>query len=155
MEASFMTLYIVALLVLGLMCGSELNVAAFAHPTLNRQPLETHILMRVAFARMLGRVMPLWMAGSTLLNLLLLLPFAQLDPEAWRLAALAFAIQALAIPFSLFGPVPINNRIINWRPQSLPSDWKEQEHRWDVYHWLRTFGLIVAFAALILSAMIH
>jgi hypothetical protein len=38
-----MTLELVALLVLGLMCGSELNVAAFAHPVLNRQPLETHI----------------------------------------------------------------------------------------------------------------
>jgi hypothetical protein len=33
-----MTLYLVALLVLGLMCGSELDVGAFAHPTLNRQP---------------------------------------------------------------------------------------------------------------------
>jgi hypothetical protein len=56
---------------------------------------------------------------------------------------IAFAIQALAIPFSLFGPVPINNRIVNWTPQSLPNDWKEQEHRWDVYHWVPTFGLIV------------
>jgi hypothetical protein len=111
--------------------------------------------MRAAFARLFGRVMPFWMAGSTLLNLLLLLPFAQLNPDAWRLAALAFAIQALAIPLSLIGPVPVHNRIITWTPQSLPSDWKEQEHRWDVYHWLRTFGLIVALAALILSAMIH
>ena len=33
-----MMLQFVAALVLGLMCGSELNVAAFAHPTLNRQP---------------------------------------------------------------------------------------------------------------------
>lgn len=78
--------------------------------------------------------MPFWMAGSTLLNLLLLLPFAQLNPEAWRRAALASAIQALAIPFSLSGPVPINNRIINWTPPSLASDWKAQEHRWDAYH---------------------
>jgi hypothetical protein len=150
-----MTLYLVGLLVLGLMCGSELNVAAFAHPTLNRQPLETHILMRGSFARSFGRVMPFWMAGSTLLNLLLLLPFQRLSPEAWRLALIAFAIQALAILFSLVGPVPINNRIINWTPQTLPNDWKAQEHRWDVYHWVRTFGLIVAFAALIVSAMIR
>jgi hypothetical protein len=35
-ERDFMTLQLVALVVLGLMCGSELNVAAFAHPTLNR-----------------------------------------------------------------------------------------------------------------------
>ncbi len=41
-----MTLELLAVLVLGLMCGSELNVAAFAHPALNRQPLEAHILVR-------------------------------------------------------------------------------------------------------------
>lgn len=70
--------------------------------------------------------MPFWMSGSTLLNLLLLLPYQHLGPEAWRLALIAFAIQALAIPFSLFGPVPINNRIVNWTPQSHPNDWEKQ-----------------------------
>ena len=53
-----MTLCLVALLVLGLMCGSELNVAAFAHPKFKPQPLETHILMRASFARLFGRVSP-------------------------------------------------------------------------------------------------
>ncbi len=38
-----MILHLVALLVLGLMCGSELNVALFSHPVLKRQPLETRI----------------------------------------------------------------------------------------------------------------
>lgn len=36
-----MTLYLVALLVLGLMCGNELNVAAFAHPAFKPQPLKS------------------------------------------------------------------------------------------------------------------
>jgi hypothetical protein len=53
--------------------------------------------------------------------------------------------------FSLAGPVPINNRIIKWTPGSLPSDWKAQEHRWNLYHWLRTCGLVVAFALLVFS----
>jgi hypothetical protein len=59
-----MALQVLAVLVLGLMCGSELNVAAFSHPTLNRQPLETHIPVRSSFAILFGRVMPFWMAGS-------------------------------------------------------------------------------------------
>jgi hypothetical protein len=146
-----MTLHVIALVVLGLMCGSELNVAAFAHPTLNQQPLEAHILVRSAWARLFGRVMPFWMAGSTVLNLLLLLPFARLMGSAWRLAAVAFAIQVLAIVFSLVGPVPINNRIAKWTPQSLPVDWNQQERRWDRYHWFRTCGLIVGFAILAAS----
>ena len=148
-----MTIYLLAVVVLGLMCGSELNVGAFAHRALNRQPLETHILMRAELARLFGRVMPFWMAASALLNILLLLPFSHLGQRAWRLAALAAAIQVLGILLSLVAPVPINNRIMKWTPQSLPADWKAQEQRWDAYHLVRTCGLIVAFAALTLGAM--
>src|ERR1700680_2984719 len=141
-----MTLQILAILLLGLMCGSELNVAAFAHPVLNRQPPEAHILVRSSLAKLFGRVMPFWMAGSTLLNLSLLLPFEHLNSSAWRLAAIALGIQVLVVLFSLLGPVPINNRIAKWTKESLPKDWKAQEHRWDLYHWLRTSGLVVGFA---------
>jgi hypothetical protein len=150
-----MLTYVIAVVVLALMCGSELNVAAFAHSTLNRMPLEIHIPVRAALARLFGRVMPFWMAGSTLLNLLLLLPFEHLNPQGWRLAAIAFAIQVLAILFSLVAPVPINNRITKWTPLSLPNDWKAQEQRWDAYHWVRTCWLIVALGLLIASAMIR
>ena len=146
-----MILHLVALLVLGLMCGSELNVALFSHPVLKRQPLETHVLVRSSLAALLGRVMPFWMAGSALLNLLLLLPFENLTQSAWRLAAIAFAIQVVAVVFSLIAPVPINNRITKWTPKSLPEDWGAQEHRWDIYHFVRTCGLVLAFALLALS----
>ena len=56
-------LHLVALLVLGLMCGSELNVALFSHPVLKRQPQETHILVRSSLAALLWN----WLAvGSRL-----------------------------------------------------------------------------------------
>jgi hypothetical protein len=58
------TLKILAVLSLGLMCGSELNVAAFAHPTFNRQLLGVHILMRSSFAALFGQVMPFWMEAQ-------------------------------------------------------------------------------------------
>jgi hypothetical protein len=146
-----MTLQLFAVLVLGLMCGSELNVAVFGHPSLNRQSIEIHIPVRATFAALFGRVMPFWMPGSTLLNILLLLPFERLNSSAWRLAAVALSIQIFAVLFSLLGPVPINNRIATWTVASLPSDWRELEHRWDLYHWIRTSALVVAFALLALS----
>jgi Domain of unknown function (DUF1772) len=148
-----MVLQVLAIVVLGLMCGSELNVAAFGHPTLNRQPLDVHIPVRASFATLFGRVMPFWMATSTLLNLLLLLPFEHLGVLAGHLAQIAFAIQVFAILFSLVGPVPINNRTKLWSPANLPADWKAQERRWDLYHWIRTCGLIVAFTLLVVSAL--
>jgi Domain of unknown function (DUF1772) len=148
-----MVIQVLAIVVLGLMCGSELNVAAFGHPTLNRQSTDVHIPVRASFATLLGRVMPFWMTTSTLLNLLLLLPFAHLGVFAGHLAQMAFAIQVFAILFSLVGPVPINNRVKLWTPANLPVDWRAQEHRWDLYHWFRTCGLIVAFVLLVVSAL--
>lgn len=150
-----MAIHIFALLVLGLMSGSELNVAAIGHPTLNRQPLDVHIPMRASFARLLGHVMPFWMGGSTLLNLLLLLPFEHLSQPGWRLAAAAFAIQAGAVVFSLVAPVPINNRIAKWTVTTLPENWKAMERRWDVYHWVRTGFLAIAFVLLAYSFRVH
>ena len=58
-----MILQIFAILVLGLMCGSEFSVAAFAHPALNRQSLPVQIPVRAALAAKLGQVMPFWMGG--------------------------------------------------------------------------------------------
>jgi uncharacterized membrane protein len=150
-----MTLHLLAVLLLGLMCGSELNVAAFAHPTFNRLPAQVHIPMRSSFAQLFGHVMPFWMGGSTLLNLLLLLPFEHLSESAWPLVAIASGIQVLAVIFSLVFPVPINNQIATWTPDALPSDWRKQERRWDTYHWLRTCALVVAFALLVLSLAVH
>jgi Domain of unknown function (DUF1772) len=146
-----MAFHILALVVLGLMCGSELNVAAIAHPILNRQTLDVHIPVRSSFAVLLGRVMPFWMGGSTLLNLLVLLPFGRLSGSAWNVAALASAIQVLAVLFSLVAAVPINNRIAKWTVKSLPETWKAMEQRWDLYHSFRTGALIIAFALLAVS----
>jgi hypothetical protein len=35
-DVLFVILHLLAILILGLMCGSELNVGAFGHPTLNQ-----------------------------------------------------------------------------------------------------------------------
>lgn len=142
---------LLSVIVTGLMCGSELNVAVFGHPTVSRQSLEVHVPMRAAFAILFGRVMPFWMAGSAMLNLVLLLPFIELDGVARMLAAVAFGIQFLAVVFSLVAPVPINNRISRWEVSSLPGDWRRLEHRWDIYHWFRTGALIIAFGLLSMS----
>jgi uncharacterized membrane protein len=114
-------------------------------------PREPHILAMALLAQLLGRVMPFCMAGSTLLSLLLLLPFAHLNSSARSYATIALAIQILAVVFSLIGPVPINNRIAKWTPATLLDDWQTQERRWNLYHWIRTFGLCVAFVLLAVS----
>lgn len=146
-----MVIHIIAVLVLGLMCGSELSIAVFAHPVLNRQPIEAHIPVRAALAALLGRVMPFWFAVSTLLNLVILFPLGRLTGSAWNLALIAFCIQVAAVVFSLVFPVPINNRIRVWTVGALPADWKQDEQRWDAYHSWRTVAIIAAFVLLTVS----
>jgi hypothetical protein len=150
-----MTPHLLAILVLGLMCGSELNVGVFAHPALNGQTIDVHVPVRAALAKLLGRVMPFWMATSTLLNLFLLLSFEGLREMAWSFAAIAAGIQVSAVLFSVIFPVPINNRIMRWTPATVPQDWRAQEHRWDGFHAFRTLGLIGSFVLLTLSLAVR
>ena len=50
----------VAIFIAGLMVGSELAIAAFVHPTLDRLPDNIHLPVASALARVLGRFMPFW-----------------------------------------------------------------------------------------------
>jgi hypothetical protein len=146
-----LVLHCLAIVVFGLMCGSELNVAALTHPLLDRQSPEAHVRVRGGLAALMGRVMPFWMVSSTLLCLLLLLPSSHLFGPPRCLVAIAASIQVAAVVFSLLGPVPINNRIARWTIETRPDDWNTQERRWDLYHWIRTFGLLIGFTLLVIS----
>ena len=150
-----MVLHLLAIVTLGLMCGSELNVGAFAHPALNAQPLGVHVPVRASLAKLLGRVMPFWMATSTLLNLALLPAFEGLKGTARRFATIAFVIQLSAVLFSVIFPVPINNRIMQWTPATIPQNWQAQERRWDAFHLFRTVALIASFILLTLSLAVR
>jgi hypothetical protein len=146
-----LVLHCLAIVVFGLMCGSELNVAVLTHPLFNRQSPEAHVRVRAGLAALMGRVVPFWMVSSTLLCLLLLLPCFQVFGPPRRLVEIAAAIQVAAVVFSLLGPVPINNRIARWTLETRPNDWNTQERRWDLYHWIRTFGLLIGFTLLVIS----
>jgi hypothetical protein len=62
-------LNVVAIIVAGLMVGSELAIAAFVHPTLDRLPDDVHLPVASALARVLGRFMPFWYILVFLLTL--------------------------------------------------------------------------------------
>lgn len=62
-------LNLVAIVVTGLMVGSELGIAAFVHPTLSKLPDTVHFPAASALARVLGRFMPFWYGLVLLLTL--------------------------------------------------------------------------------------
>jgi|SRR5450631_2184320 uncharacterized membrane protein len=144
-------LSVVAIVVAGLMVGTELAIAAFVHPTLEKLPDEVHQPAASALARVLGTVMPVWYP----LVLVLTLAAAIL---AWRqsghlpiwLAASAI-LWILASVYSLTSLVPINNRIASWEKSTPPPDWKTYRRTWDRHHRWRVVLPTIAFAFLIVG----
>src|SRR5580692_3783527 len=68
-EFTMEVLNVVAMIVAGLMVGSELAIAAFVHPTLDKLPDDVHRPATSALARVLGRFMPFWYILVFLLTL--------------------------------------------------------------------------------------
>jgi len=57
------------------------------------------------------------------------------------------------IVYSVLLPVPINNQIARWQPDSLPPNWKELRRRWDALHAIRVGFLLVALVLLVASTV--
>jgi uncharacterized membrane protein len=146
-------LNVVAIIVAGLMVGSELAIAAFVHPTLDKLPDDVHLPVATALARLQGRFMPFWYILVFLLTLVEAL-------IGWRQSGripLWFATSAilwlLASMYSVTALVPINNRIASWESSTRPSDWKTYRSRWDLLHRWRVVLLTIAFAFLIVGLL--
>ena len=141
-------LNVVAIIVAGLMVGSELAIAAFVHPTLDRLPDNVHLPAASALARVLGRFMPFWYI------LVFLLALAECYIQWHQTGSLPIwiatsaALWALAILCTIAALVPINNRIASWEKVSPPADWKTFRSKWDLLHRWRVVLLTIAFACL-------
>lgn len=132
---------VVAVVVVGLMVGVELAVAAVLNPILDRLPTDAGIAGRSHGARVLGRVMPVWYVGSTLLVGATALTLPAAAAQAWTAVGLLLA----SVVLSLVLLVPINNRSATWTPDDVPADWREQRGRWDRLHVVRLGLIVVAF----------
>ena len=144
-------LNVIAIIVAGLMVGSELSIAAFVHPTLDRLPDAVHLPAASALARVLGRFMPFW---YILVFLLTLAEVLLLWHQSGRLPiwiATSAILWALASLYSVATLVPINNRIASWEKVTPPADWKTFRSRWDMLHRWRVALLTIAFAFLIVG----
>lgn len=131
---------ILALLSLGLLTGNEFSIGAFTNPSLARLDWHQQAPMRQPMARLLGRVMPFWMAG-TLALLGLATWRAQQKRPFWLASAL---LLALVIAWSVTLPVPINNRVSKWELDTLPFNWRDELRTFDFYHQVRVVALLAS-----------
>ena len=143
----------VAIVIAGTLTGSELAVAVFFHPRISRLDDAVHIRTAQTLAKVLGMVMPFWYALTFLLALALTFVARPARSTPWWLALAATVLYALISVYSVLLPVPINNQVARWRPDSVPANWRALRRRWDLLHALRVVFLVIALILLVASCV--
>lgn len=146
---------IAAIVAAGMMTGNELAVAVFFHPRISRLEDAVHVRAAQTLAKALGTVMPYWYALSFLLCLGATFVAHAAWSAAWWLSLASTSLFALMIIYTILLPVPINNKVARWQPDSLPPDWRDLRRRWDRLHAVRVGFLAAAFILLAASAVIQ
>jgi uncharacterized membrane protein len=145
-------LAVVTATVAGIMVGVEFAVAVFVNPMLLRLPAGPSIQARADSARVLGRVMPFWYAGTLILT-------AGLAAATWGgpkfgAAVTAAALLAVSVVMSVTLLVPIASRSATWTADGHPADWREQQQRWDRLHYARVAIIVAAFVLILVAATV-
>ena len=149
------TLEIAAIVVAGTMVGNEIAVAVFFHPRISRLEDAVHIRAAQTLASALGAAMPFWYALTFLLSLAATFVAHPTWSTSWWMALGSAGLAAAMIVYSLLLPVPINNQVARWQPDSLPANWRELRRRWDMLHAIRVVFLVVALILLVTSSVVR
>jgi hypothetical protein len=144
-------LFIILIVSTALVLGNEFSVGFLIHPSLARVDHRAFLPAIQVFARFFGKIMPIWMAGTLLLHLLLLWLTWQWPADHTVLLISAVFLRIIIIVFSVIGPVPINDRVKGWDIAQLPDDWEIYRRRWDKLNAVRVVLIGIAFVALVLS----
>jgi uncharacterized membrane protein len=146
-------LEIAAIVVAGTLTGSELAVAVFFHPCISRLEDAVHIRAAQPLAKVLGKVMSLWYPLTFLLALAVTFVAHTTRATPWWLALASTVLYALISVYSLLLPVPINNQVARWRPDTAPANWRDLRRRWDLLHAIRVAFLVIALILLVASCV--
>jgi uncharacterized membrane protein len=144
---------VVAIVVAGTLTGSELAVAVFFHPCISRLQDSVHIQAAQPLAKVLGVVMSIWYPLTFLLALAVTFVAHTTRGTPWWLALASMVLYALISVYSLLLPVPINNQVARWRPDTVPANWRDLRRRWDLLHAIRVVFLVIALILLVASCV--
>ena len=146
-------LEVATIVVAGTLTGSEFAVAVFFHPCISRLDDAVHIRAAQPLAKVLGMVMSFWYPVTFLLALTVTFVAHTARNTPWRLAFTSTVLLALISLYSLLLPVPINNQVARWQPDSVPPNWRDMRRRWDLLHAIRVAFLIIALILLVASCV--
>ncbi len=141
----------IAVLLAGVLAGSELASWGMVHPTLwkldHAEQVRAEKLMYARFAKvdpflMTATIVACFVAATALSG----------DPATLALAAgICFSVM-LAITF--VGNMPINLRVLRWdEARGDPQEWRMLRRRWDRLHTARIVLDVAGFVLIVLAAI--
>jgi uncharacterized membrane protein len=83
----------------------------------------------------------------------LFLLFRQQLTGAFYFEVTGLVLFVVVLLVTLLVNVPIDNRIKQWTPTTLPSDWTRIRDRWQLYHTVRTFASLAGLGCALASGL--
>src|SRR5258708_19416720 len=138
-------LYFILIISTALLLGNEFSIGFFVHPSLTRAGHRNFLPAIQVFARLFGKIMPIWMAATLLFHLVLLWLTWRWPTSHTVYLLLAVTLWIIIILFSVIGPGPINKQLKAWDTAHLPEDWEAQRQQRNTLNAVRVFFIPIPF----------
>jgi uncharacterized membrane protein len=143
----------VNLILAGLLAGNEFGTWAAVHPALGRLSTKERIRAEQEVTRRFAAIMPFWMS-SVIVSCLPVLALTRNRRSSTFLSTLAgTACFVTMLLTTLFGNVPINNRVLELSPETDSEEFSHLRERWDRLHTLRVILNVAGLSFLCLGAL--
>ncbi len=141
----------IALLLAGLLAGSELTSWAIVHPTLWKLDHEAQVRAEKLMYRRFASIDPFLMTATVVACFV---AAGSLSGTAASLALAAGACFAAMMAITLAGNMPLNLKVFRWdEERGDPEEWRRIRRRWDRLHSVRIVLDVAGFVLIALAAV--
>ena len=142
---------LVALVLAGLLAGSELTSWTMVHPTLWKLDHDAQVRAEKLMYKRFGTIDPFLITGTVVAGFVAAAALSGRTATLTLAGAICFTVM-LAI--TLLGNMPINLRIFRWDEQhGDPAEWRRLRRRWDRLHSVRVVLDSAGFVLIALAAV--
>jgi hypothetical protein len=142
---------LIAVLLAGLLAGSELTSWGIVHPTLWKLDHQAQVRAEKLMYGRFARVDPFLMTATVIACFV---AAGALDKRSFTLALAAGACFASMLAITLLGNMPINLRVFRWdEAHGDPAEWRRLRRRWDRLHSVRIVLDTAGFVLMTLAAV--
>jgi hypothetical protein len=140
-----------AVVLAGLLTGSELASWGIVHPTLWKLDYTAQVRAEKLIYKRFGSIDPFLMTATTVACFI---AASSLRDRSATLALAAGGCYTAMLGITLIGNMPINLRVLRWdEDRGEPAEWRRLRRRWDRLHNVRIPLDIAGFVLVTLAAL--